>query len=218
MFNIHIEFEKWKYNKEYNVYVSTLGRIKDNKKKIIEPLISSSGYFTVSVNDKLIHVHSLVMNTFRGPKEKGMTIDHLNSNRRDNRLKNLEYVSLQENLKRAKDKLLQDEILVESIGDNPDEILDLLFKNKIYSVEHLKNILTSKLVRNTIKKTSNLNSITAKTPDAWVRKYLRYHDLNGVSDIKTFTYRVAVYAEMNKEYCGYKLSKINGEIVGERVC
>ena len=37
MFNIHILLEKWKLNKEYNLYVSTLGRVKDIKKKIIEP-------------------------------------------------------------------------------------------------------------------------------------------------------------------------------------
>ena len=107
MFNIHIELEKWKLNKEYNLYVSTLGRVKDIKKKIIEPVINSCGYFVVKVDNKVIAVHSLVMLTFKGQRQEGMTIDHLNSNRRDNRLKNLEYVTQEENLNRANNKLLK---------------------------------------------------------------------------------------------------------------
>ena len=123
MFNVHIEFEKWKLNKEYNLYVSTLGRVKDSKKKIIEPMINSSGYFMIKANDKVISVHSLVMLTFKGQRQEGMTIDHLNSNRRDNRLKNLEYVTQEENLIRANNKLMNsfDE---DSCVNDPNEFLD----------------------------------------------------------------------------------------------
>ena len=216
MFNIHIELEKWKLNKEYNLYVSTLGRVKDIKKKIIEPVINSCGYFVVKVDNKVIAVHSLVMLTFKGQRQEGMTIDHLNSNRRDNRLKNLEYVTQEENLNRANNKLLNsfdDDSSIEDVN----EFFDLLAQHKIYSIKHLKDILSTKAVIEIIKKSSNKNRIVARDAASWARKYLLTHDDGSVADIKTFCYKVEVFAKMNKEYCGYKLSMCNNEIIGMRV-
>lgn len=217
MFNIHIEFERWKFNKEYNLYVSTLGRVKDKNKKIIEPMVNSSSYFSINTEDKLISVHSLVMLTFRGKRLEGMTIDHINSNRRDNRLKNLEYVTKEENISRASKKLTDDSDEEKCVKD-PNEFLDLLAQHKIYSIKHLKRILGNKNVVNTVKKTSIKNRIVAKDSVSWVKKYLQTHHDGSVADSKTFAYRVGLYAKMNKEYCGYKLSMNNNEIIGERVC
>ena len=214
MFNIHIEFERWKLNKEYGLYVSTLGRIKDKKKKIIEPMINPNGYFVIKVNDKIISIHTLVMLTFRGKKEEGMTIDHINSNRRDNRLKNLEYVTKDVNQERALNKLTKED---ENVKD-PNVLLDMLSSHKIYSIKQLKDILSKKVVAEMVKNNSYKKRIVAKDSGAWVKKYLQTHHSGSVADNKTFAYRVELYAKMNKEYCGYKLSMQNNEIVGIRVC
>lgn len=217
MFNLHVVFERWKFNKEYNLYVSTLGRVKDSKKKIVEPMINSGGYFIIKHDEKVIAVHSLVMLTFKGPKLEGMSIDHINSNRRDNRLKNLEYVTKEENLRRANQKLLSedDENL---IVNDANEFLDLLARHKIYSIKHLKTILNAKSTAKTVKTTANKNRIVAKDSYTWAKKYLALHNDGSVADSTKFAYRVEVYAKMNKEYCGYKLSMNNNEIIGVRVC
>ena len=39
MFNIKLVIERWKWNENYEVWVSTEGRIKDKKKKIIIPFM-----------------------------------------------------------------------------------------------------------------------------------------------------------------------------------
>ena len=46
--------------------------------------------------------HTLVWETFVGPRTKGLQIDHLNGNKRDWSLDNLEEVTQKENIKRAK--------------------------------------------------------------------------------------------------------------------
>lgn len=74
------------------------------------PKINDSGYFIVRVKDKWISVHRLVLLTWRPIPNDGepMTADHLDSNRRNNRLDNLEWVSQDENLRRANEKLYKE--------------------------------------------------------------------------------------------------------------
>lgn len=63
------------------------------------------GYKTVilsgsdSINKKSHKVHQLVAYAFLGPKMAGQEVNHINRNRSDNRLCNLEYVSHQRNMK-----------------------------------------------------------------------------------------------------------------------
>lgn len=101
--SLHFTIERWKYNKEYNLYVSTEGRIKDKNKKIVRPLVNSGGYLILptkySVDGLSRFVHRIVLHTFKGPSD--LTVDHKNSNKRDNSLRNLEYVSQEENVQRA---------------------------------------------------------------------------------------------------------------------
>lgn len=110
MFNIHICFEKWKFNKNYQLWVSNLGNFKDKSKENITPKVAKDGYLVIPVCNnkrgeiKYLFAHRVVMETWcpRADmwKEK-LTVDHLNHNKRDNTTKNLEWVTQQENLKRA---------------------------------------------------------------------------------------------------------------------
>lgn len=104
---LSITIERWKYNSEYGVYVSNLGNIKSGKglfKKKLRYLVQK-GYEKIVINRKMIPVHRLVLSTWRPVHiMDSLTVDHVNGNRRDNRLINLEWVSEQENLERAKNK------------------------------------------------------------------------------------------------------------------
>ena len=57
------------------------------------------GYKVTSINGKQEKVHRIVMEAFKG--KSALTVDHLNMNKQDNRLENLEYVTSGENSKRA---------------------------------------------------------------------------------------------------------------------
>ena len=66
-------------------------------------------YFWVKVDNKWLPAHRVVLLTWRPLPVDGepMTVDHLNSNTRDNRLCNLEWVTREENLRRANENFLK---------------------------------------------------------------------------------------------------------------
>lgn len=109
---INFKIEKWKYNKEYRVFVSTLGNFKDEHKKNMPIKINSStGYVVVNTPYGIKQAHRLVMLTFKPiPNAEELTVDHLNHNKRDNSLSNLEWVTREENWARAKADLHHDEL------------------------------------------------------------------------------------------------------------
>lgn len=132
MFNLIINFEKYKWNKDYGVYVSNLGHFKDRYKRLIPVKINSGGYLTIKTEKEYISAHRLVMYTWRPiPNAEDMTVDHLNHNKRDNRLKNLEWVDNTENQKRATEDIV-------NISENPLDVeknnpkkYRILDKNKV---------------------------------------------------------------------------------------
>ena len=105
-----VNCERWKWNDDLRVYVSTHGHVKDKHKKNIAAKINGNGYFCVRINGRFYTIHRLVLMTWRPLPNDGtpMTVDHLDSNRRNNRLDNLEWVSQEENLRRAEENLEKD--------------------------------------------------------------------------------------------------------------
>lgn len=102
--------ETWKpvigYEKWYEV--SNLGRVRSLRVRnkhvdrprttplILKFNITSTGYLAVSLRGdcpKHPSVHALVARAFIGPCPKGLEIDHINRDRKDNRVSNLRYVS-----------------------------------------------------------------------------------------------------------------------------
>jgi hypothetical protein len=63
-------------------------------------------YFTPSKEGKYKHrpIHRVLWEAFNGRIPKGLEVNHINLNRQDNRLKNLEIVTHQQNIKHAIDK------------------------------------------------------------------------------------------------------------------
>ena len=92
---IHISIERWRKNEEFGVWVSNQGRVRLIKnRKPLEPRIGKKGYCNVFTEKGSITVHRLVAYTWLGDKRnEKYTVDHINSNKRDNRVKNLRWVT-----------------------------------------------------------------------------------------------------------------------------
>lgn len=102
---LHIKLERWKYNKTFEVYVSNMGHVRNRSKASLAPKVNSHGYMSIYVegsNPGFMLLHRLVMLTWRPtPEAERLTVDHLDHNKRNNALNNLEWVTKEENLRRA---------------------------------------------------------------------------------------------------------------------
>lgn len=100
---ISLRIERWKFNKEYGVYVSTLGNFKDRYKRNLPIRINKGGYCSIKTEvANYTPAHRLVMFTWKPiPDAENLTVDHLDHNKRNNSLTNLEWVTEAENLRRA---------------------------------------------------------------------------------------------------------------------
>ena len=110
MFNIHFSIERWKWNPDFGIYVSTKGRFKNSDKRLIPIQIKEGGYCTVycggNVHRQML-AHRVVMLTWRPTANaENLTVDHLDHNKRNNALDNLEWATEAENLRRAKADLV----------------------------------------------------------------------------------------------------------------
>ena len=90
---------KKEYNNKYNFYVSNLGSvmINDRFSKIHE---DRDGYLTVRVNNKKQMVHRLVYEYFGTDFNKGYHIHHIDGNKQNNCIDNLECISQSEHNRR----------------------------------------------------------------------------------------------------------------------
>lgn len=105
MFNIHFSIERWKWNADFGLWVSNKGRFRTRDKKDLPIKINQKGYCLVycegTVN-KYRFAHRVVMLTWRPTNDaENLTIDHLDHNKRNNSVENLEWVTREENWRRA---------------------------------------------------------------------------------------------------------------------
>ena len=99
------------YNYEDKYEVSNLGKVrKKSTKRELVGHISIGGYRRISLtrNYKTINksIHRLVLQSFLGNKE-GLVVNHKNGIKTDNRLENLEWVTISENTQHSFDMGLQ---------------------------------------------------------------------------------------------------------------
>ena len=106
------KIERWKWNKEYRIYVSNMGHFRDEHKRPIPIKINHNGYVVLPIgyDNGYPVAHRIVMKTWRpttGMEE--LTVDHLDHNKRNNALENLEWVTGVENQRRAKNDYIPNE-------------------------------------------------------------------------------------------------------------
>lgn len=90
------------YNKKYQI--SNLGRVK-NRKKILKICNNGKGYLYISLSKnnkrKNFLIHRLVANAFIINKENKPCINHIDGNKQNNKVDNLEWITYSENHKHA---------------------------------------------------------------------------------------------------------------------
>lgn len=112
--------------------VSSLGRVKSLarlsangkrlKERMLSRFINPYGYPCVKIGDSPIRIHTLVAMAFIPNPENKKTVNHINGNKRDNKVENLEWLSIQENMQHAVDNSLTSSKLTKEqwqyIGEN----------------------------------------------------------------------------------------------------
>lgn len=115
MKNIHVKskLEVWKDIKDYEgIYqVSNFGNVKSlgnefsRKERFLKLSPQSKGYLTVvlqkNATRKMVLVHRIVAEHFIGNTESKPQVNHINGDKTDNSIENLEWVSHKENLDHA---------------------------------------------------------------------------------------------------------------------
>lgn len=140
--------------------VSNLGRVKSLSRvfskgtKILKPLKINSGYFIVNLwkNNRCTHklIHRLVANEFIDNPHKKKCVNHIDGNKENNNINNLEWVTPSENLSHAitnnlfphdhLEKMRKDKLASKKIGMY-DKNMNLIkvFKNSIEAEKELKS-------------------------------------------------------------------------------
>lgn len=104
--------EIWKDIIGYDQYqVSNLGRVKTTaneatrKERILKPLIHPKGYFRVALwrnnKSKFFFIHRLVAEYFISNPENKSTINHIDGDKSNNHIDNLEWATYRENMNHA---------------------------------------------------------------------------------------------------------------------
>lgn len=99
LYNVSTEGEVYKFENSYN---------KINKSRKLIKQLSKDGYYRVSLNSKgivkKVSIHRLVLGTFKYNSK--LTVNHKNKIKTDNKLSNLEYMTISANNRHSKEKVI----------------------------------------------------------------------------------------------------------------
>lgn len=199
---IHISIERWRKNTEYGVWVSNKGRVRLIKNKTyLEPRINGKGYCIYFTERGAIMAHRLVAYTWMGGKRsEEYTIDHINSNKRDNRVSNLRWVTEEVNKAYASfiicDNQLEEPKLRPSIEE--EEVLWATINNNSVDENARGQALIKLLESNLIKLRADAIEVT----DKGVLNDLHNKLANG-TDLEKFAGRVVKVVNKYKCYCNH---------------
>ena len=99
---LHFSIERWKWNERVSMWISNHGRFRDCNKKNVRLRVNGKGYYVLLTDEGSYMAHRLVLETWRPTENMSdMTVDHLDQNKRNIRVDNLEWVTDKENKHRA---------------------------------------------------------------------------------------------------------------------
>lgn len=98
--------KKWKKIDGWNYSVNNYGKIRNDKTgRILKPIYDSCGYegAILHENGKKLRksIHQFVADAFVGPCPDGLTVNHIDGNKKNNKAWNLEYLTRSDNMKHA---------------------------------------------------------------------------------------------------------------------
>ena len=99
--------EEWRRIRESNIYeVSNLGRVRNRRTgRIMRTSVTTSGYEMIQLHyDDSWHmhrVHRLVMDAFYDGDHSNLDVNHIDGNKTNNNLENLEFCTRSENVRHA---------------------------------------------------------------------------------------------------------------------
>lgn len=106
--------EEWRKVAVNDIYsVSNLGRVRNDKTgRILKQKTEKDGYFEVTLHrkakQKTYRVHRLVALAFIPQLDKNRNeVDHIDYNKKNNRVDNLRWLTTQENLEHSRDRMLE---------------------------------------------------------------------------------------------------------------
>ena len=184
---LKLNIERWRWNSEFRVYVSNMGNFKDEHKKPIAIKIgSSSGYVKIKTPYGIKNAHRLVMLTWKPiPNAEDMTVDHLDHNKRNNKLENLEWVDETENKTRAKEDI---------------------YKEAAAPVEQKTQTTKKQVIHGRRIRTGKQTFENVDEAIAWMRKSGFLNDSYIRENIES---KIANAIKNNKLYCGRKWKYVN---------
>ena len=184
---LKLNIERWKWNSEFRIYVSNMGNFKDEHKKPIPVKIGSgSGYVKIKTLYGIKSAHRLVMLTWKPiPNAEEMTVDHLDHNKRNNKLENLEWIDERENTTRAKEDLH-----IEAAAP---------VEQKTQTTK--KQVIKGRRIRTGKQTFENIDEAIA-----WMRKSGFLNDSYIKENIES---KIANAIKNNKLYCGRKWKYVN---------
>lgn len=148
---IKLHIERWRFNKDYGVYVSTYGHFRNRDKADLPIKVNQQGYCCVKVDCTTVNfmlAHRLVMLTWRPTDEaENLTVDHKDHNKRNNSLENLEWVTYEENIVRAQKDFINTAITEKTpIGQAYGELYSAFIIDPVRAPasNYIKDVITVK--------------------------------------------------------------------------
>jgi len=212
----HFSIERWRKNKDYEVWVSNYGRIRLIKnKKELDPRIDQSGYCVVFTKRGVCRVHTLVALTWLGEKpNKDFTIDHISTNKRDNSVKNLRWVEHSVNSDYSQFTLLPNK-LIKVATNAPTKAIQSVTKSITLNEDEQKlvesmtdgNIPLSQRV-NTFRRYLLNEKISIVCDGREITTFKELYDVKNKHASQAtnddFLNRLLMSTKSEKSYCGHK--------------